>query len=111
MHRLGSGRLGRRSLDADAGTNCVDAFEGCRVQGVSRDRPLAALGGENDLELVLSGDRLAQAAADAQSAFDNFLQRQGGPSTSHCSKAIATEVIAVTPVRSVDSGRGSNRLL
>ena len=75
MDGVGVGRLEGGPLDAGAGTNGIDPLEGRRAQSAQRDRSLAAFGGKNDCNLVLSGDRPAQAAADAQSAFDDFLDR------------------------------------
>ena len=102
----------RRPLHASPRANCVDEFERRRIQGSARDRPLAAFRSQNDVDLFSSGDASAQSAADAESAFDNRLQRKRNPSSVHfCSRAIAAEDIAVTPVRNVGSGSGSKRLL
>jgi hypothetical protein len=41
----------------------------------ARHWPLAAFRGQNELDAVGTGNTLAQSAADAESAFDNFLER------------------------------------
>jgi hypothetical protein len=65
----------RGSFDTRSRANCVDALEGWLVERRAGHRPLAAFGSEHDLDAVGSGNALAQSAADAKSAFDNFLQR------------------------------------
>jgi hypothetical protein len=69
-----TGSLGRGSFDTCARTNRVDALEGRLVEPPARDGPLTSLGRQHDLDIVRSGNTLAQSAADAESAFDNFLE-------------------------------------
>jgi hypothetical protein len=63
------------AFDAGARANCVDALQRRRVQAAARHGPFAALRSQNDSDPFGSGDGSAQSTADAQSAFDDFLER------------------------------------
>jgi len=63
------------SFDTRSRANCVDTLQGRFVERPARHGPLAALRGQDDLDPIRSGNALAQSTADAESAFDNFLER------------------------------------
>jgi hypothetical protein len=68
-------RGGCGSLDTRSRANGVDAHQSRFVETLASHGPLAAFGGQYDLDPIRSGNALAQSAADAKSAFDNFLER------------------------------------
>src|SRR3979490_3188917 len=68
-------RGGCGSLDTRSRANGVDALHSRFVERLASHGPLAAFGGQYDLDPVRSGNALAQSAAATKAAFDNFLER------------------------------------
>ena len=63
------------ALDMQAGTYRVDQAQGRLVDGSGNDGTFAALGVHHHLDIALTGDAFAQAAADAEAFADDPLQR------------------------------------